>query len=107
MRVGIDIIKIARVEKAVRKYGIHGLRVFMSDVEIKHSSMAAQSIAGQWAAKEAVIKAIGYWIPFTSIEVLKTELGSPYVMINKEAADHITISITHDGDYAVAVAILV
>ena len=73
------------------------------------------SLAGRWAAKEAVMKAPGAGvgeIALTDIETLPDASGRPVVTLHGAAADrarkaglnHWQVSISHDGDYAIAVA---
>lgn len=75
------------------------------------------SLAGRFAAKEAVLKGLGTGleseIDWTEIQIRTEQSGRPYVILEgkaKEIADSlgissITISISHDGDYAIASAI--
>lgn len=64
----------------------------------------AESFAGIFAAKEAYFKALGTGIkmPFTQLEVLHNASGKPYF----NGIDHCDLSISHDGDYAVATVII-
>jgi holo-[acyl-carrier protein] synthase len=76
-----------------------------------------QHYAGRWAAKEAVMKALGTgWISgltWTDIEVVNQSGGKPSIQLHDGAANiakklgiqEIQISITHCADYAVAFAI--
>ncbi len=112
--IGIDIVKISRIEKAVDRRGVLFLRKFLSEDEIE-SSKNISSIAAKWAAKEAVVKAIGCGVcaklGFLDIEIKKTERGAPFAILSERASkefgvEKISISITHDGEYAVAAAII-
>ena len=73
---------------------------------------AAQSLAGIWAAKEAVLKALGTGIafPLREVEIDHTEAGQPVVRLHGKAAEAagesiFLVSITHEGGMAAAVAV--
>ncbi len=112
--IGIDIVKIERIERAVNRRGALFLRKFLSKEEIENSK-SASSLAAKWAAKEAVAKAIGCGVcaklGFLDIEIKKTERGAPFAILSERASkefgvEKISISITHDGGYAIAAAII-
>jgi len=113
MMIGIDIVKIDRIENMIEKFGNKALKRFLTPNEINLLSSSA-SYAGYWAAKEAFAKALGSGIgkncSFLDIEILKTPKGKPYFSSNTlkkfslKAAD---LSISHDGDYAIAAVILI
>ena len=71
---------------------------------------AAQTMAGLFAAKEAVLKALGTGlsIPMTDIVITHTPLGQPLVTLTGKAAEmggHVLLSITHEGGMAAAFAV--
>ena len=73
---------------------------------------AAQSMAGIWAAKEAVMKALGTGIafPMREVEITHTALGQPTVTLHGQAAESahggsFLLSITHEGGMAAAVVL--
>ena len=114
MRVGIDAVEIARIEKSL---GINGFkeRVF-SEKEISMldgKGGHAQSYAGNFAAKEAFSKALGTGVrgfSLNEISILRDELGAPYLELignAKEAAKGLsfTVSLTHTTTDATAVVI--
>ncbi|EFI42094.1 NAD(P)H-hydrate dehydratase [Peptoniphilus sp. oral taxon 386] len=105
--VGIDIVKISRVEKIYLKYDEKFLNRIFNDEEIsyiKYKNNRVQSIAGLFAAKEAVSKAVGTGIGSTSFKDIKIyyENSSPYAICRGYIYK---LSISHDGGFAVAVAI--
>lgn len=112
--IGIDLIKTARMKRLIERFGDHGLSKFLSPEEIilvKNHSTAA----GFWAAKEACSKALGCGIShecgFHDIILSKTAKGAPKLTLSPQVqqAFNITstsVSITHDGDYAIAVVAL-
>lgn len=111
MQVGVDLVKISRVERFVEKFGDRALEKFLSSDEIVLAK-SSSTIAGFWATKEAVSKALGTGIgkkcSFFDIKIKKEEGGKPYFLLSKRLVDEFgikgtSLSISHDGDYAVAV----
>lgn len=117
--LGVDIIEIERIKKAVDKGGFLD-RVF-TDEEIeyfKSKGYRAETIAGNFAAKEAISKSIGTGIReynFKDIEILRDKLGKPIVKtynnLEKICIDYnvleIKVSISHCKEYAIANAITI
>lgn len=115
--IGTDIIEIERIEKAILKNERFIEKVFSKE-EIdmfKRRNMNIEVIAGNFAAKEAISKAIGTGIrnfSLNEIEVLRDELGKPIVKLSKNIEEIIkkkyrfNISISHNKTTAVSFAIL-
>lgn len=113
--LGIDIIEIDRIEKAVKRNSRFLDKVFTKR-EIKRfeeKGFSYKSIAGVFAAKEAVTKVLGTGIRefnWQDIEVIHDELGKPLVVLHNNAKikaiemgiKDILISISHCNTYAVA-----
>lgn len=113
--VGLDLADIERIEKAIQKP--HFLeRIFSEEERAAIAQKGAQTAAGYWAAKEAVAKALGTgFIGFCmwDISIHNDELGKPAAVLHRgalaklnELGGTLTISITHSGGFAAAVAIL-
>jgi holo-[acyl-carrier protein] synthase len=111
MMIGIDIVKIERIEKLIEKYPQKALRRFLHEEEIVLAKTPS-TIAGFYAAKEAVAKALGQGISascgFLDIKIHKDIYGAPYFTLNKNIVEKYDIcecalSITHDGGFAIAV----
>jgi len=109
MKIGTDIIQIDRVSKAIDKFGDKFLVKFLNQSEIQIVN-SIENIAGFWAAKEAISKALGCGIgkdlSFHDITISKTPKGAPYFQINKQTNFNIissSLSISHDGGFAIAV----
>jgi len=112
--IGIDLIKTDRMKRLMERFGNHGLSKFLSSEEIalvKNYSTAA----GFWAAKEACSKALGCGIGnecgFHDIILSKSSKGAPQIALSPKVQDtfaitNFSVSITHDGDYAIAVVAL-
>ncbi len=117
--VGIDLIEVEKIEKDIQSE-VYLRKVFTEHeiTECKSLINSAERFAGRFAAKEALMKAIGKGIRqevwFTQIEVLNHENGQPYIQVNGEAqrtllelgAKNIHVSITHTRHDAAAVVIL-
>lgn len=119
---GIDIIEVGRIKKVVKEWGDKFLaRVFTKD-ELAYctldGSIKFQSLAARFAAKEAVVKAVGRKdIALKDIEIINDGDGRPECVINSarqsplrlrsgQAVTRILISISHTKEYAVAQAIV-
>ena len=105
--VGIDIVEIARIARALRRPRF--TRRILTEHEEAYCTTPAR-VAGRWAAKEAVIKAVGTPMKPHDIEILNDPLGGPHVRIHDPNFDsarlRIYVSITHERTHAAAVAVL-
>jgi holo-[acyl-carrier protein] synthase len=112
VEVGVDIIEIDRIEKAVQRRRF--LERIYTEAEIAYSQSKAkpsQHLAGFFAAKEAVIKCLGRMVPWHDIEVCHNDAGKPFVILRRRALElarggRVSISISHCRSCAVAVAVL-
>lgn len=110
---GIDIVKIPRFEKATPRFME---RVFTVHERAYLASKGIQSVAGIFAAKEAVVKALGTGFAGFSpcdIEILHTKQGKPYVKLHRQRRGsmqlvkvNIHVSISHTKTDAIAFAII-
>jgi holo-[acyl-carrier protein] synthase len=112
--LGIDIIKTSRMRSLMERFDKKALQRFLCEEEIK-SIKNYKSAAGYWAAKEACSKALGTGIgkkcSFKDIRIYKDELGAPKIALSHKIITEFNIinaalSITHDGEYAIAVVTL-
>lgn len=115
--LGTDIVKISRIKKMdlqafAEKCFTDAERTYVDGKKDK-----AQTLAGMFAAKEAVVKALGSGfvksVVYTDVEILHDDFGAPYCVVYGGAerlladkGNRIFLSISHDGDYAVAVAMI-
>jgi len=114
--IGVDIIKIERIKRAIERSGKGFInRVFTQREQNYCLSMKNmfQHFAVRFAAKEAVLKALGLkWnsISWTSIEVITDDDGAPEVILHDRIRDMVTskilISLSHFEEYAIAFVIL-
>lgn len=109
--IGIDIVVIARIDKAIQKYGEKFLLRYLNETEAELAD-TPQRAAGFWAAKEAVAKALGTGIGkevgFHDIVLSKNSKGAPSFQLSKPIVRQFRImqsalSIAHDGGFAIAV----
>ena len=114
MKIGTDIIQISRIENALGKYGDTFKKRFLNPEEISLVDKV-ESLAGLWAAKEAIAKALGCGIGsrlgFHDIHIAKDPYGAPYFTLGADAqAIHpissTSLSISHDGGFAIAVVVI-
>jgi len=111
MKIGTDIVQISRIENSILKYGDKFKKRFLSTEEIAMAK-SISSLAGYWAAKEAISKALGCGIgvklAFHDILLKKDNLGAPSFILSDKAQDthkikKSSLSISHDGGFAIAV----
>ncbi len=114
MRIGTDIVKISRMERLI-KNGIPS-KIFTA-YEARYISTKAnpaQTAAGIFAAKEAVLKALGTGItlPLKDVEIFHISGGMPKVCLHGRAEEYVggigdaQVSISHDGEYATACVVI-
>ncbi|MDD4938805.1 MAG: holo-ACP synthase [Candidatus Omnitrophica bacterium] len=110
---GVDITEVARLRKAVEKWGESFLdRVFTKE-ELENAKTRGslyQHLAGRFAAKEAVFKALGDpGLSWKDVEILNDKDGKPCcVLLGPKARKNVGVhvSISHVKNYAVANAII-
>jgi len=114
MQIGTDIVLIDRIEKSIEKFGDKFKERFLTEEEIQ-STKKIESIAGLWAAKEAISKALKCGISknlsFHDIIITKDSQGAPQFTLSKNAQKlhkiiNSSLSISHDGGFAIAVVVL-
>ena len=113
--LGIDIIKVERIRASIERFGERFANRVLTPSEQRYVRMRPETFAGRWAAKEAVSKVLGLGvrgIGWRDIEVVRLPTGQPSVSLHGRAAaraeqlgmERIALSITHESDYAVAIA---
>lgn len=113
--LGIDIVKVERIADALRRHGERFPKRVLTDAEQRYVRNRPTNFAGRWAAKEAVSKVLGLGVRgvgWRDIEIARLPTGQPQVRLSGRAAERaeqlgmgrIAVSISHEGDYAVAVA---
>jgi len=119
---GIDIAQVGRISRAVDTWGDRFLNRIWTAQEIDYcwrKKNPFEHLAGRFAAKEAVSKALGLdWskgLKWREIEIINNQLGIPEVGLSGEAkrtaqklkVRKILLSMSHCNDYAVASATIV
>jgi holo-[acyl-carrier protein] synthase len=117
--IGIDIVKVERMRKAVERWGERFLRRVFTDAEVAYAYKKAEpwlSLSVRFAAKEAFIKAAGSGVPLllTDVEVLNAGDGRPFLKVKggagalfeSESIRSAHLSLSHERDYGVACVVL-
>jgi len=120
--VGVDVVSISRVMRAVEKGGGRFLQRVFTERELEYcfkSGHPYERLAARFAAKEAVFKALGYGsrrrLGWRGVEIAVDGSGVKVVMNNmllkllrEKGAESVLISLSHDrtSDVAIAVAML-
>jgi holo-[acyl-carrier protein] synthase len=117
---GIDLVDFPRLEEMIERHGDRIIDRLFTPAEQAYARGNRNTIekyAGRFAAKEAIMKLIGTgWrgkIAWTDIEVTNNPAGQPEVTLTGEVRkiaqglriDHISISITHTANFAIASAV--
>jgi holo-[acyl-carrier protein] synthase len=113
--LGIDIIKVERIRASLERFGERFSRRVLTPAEQRYVRGRPETMAGRWAAKEAVSKVLGLGvrgIGWRDIEIERMPTGQPAVRLHGRAAaragqlgmGRIAVSITHESDYAVSIA---
>jgi holo-[acyl-carrier protein] synthase len=115
--LGIDIIEIARIRRALQRRPEFAARLFTEGERAYCDQKAdpAPHYAARFAAKEAAAKAVGRWLRWQEVEVVADAYNRPRLGLRGEsaAAAHIPegarllVSLSHSQNYAIAVVALV
>lgn len=114
--IGVDIIEIDRIKKAIAQGKEPFLKRIYTDDELRLYHNKLSSLAARFAAKEAVFKALGIansGISWKDIEILSDPGGKPIVNLYgkaKEQANSLSlssmaVSISHSQSHAIAFAV--
>jgi holo-[acyl-carrier protein] synthase len=119
--LGVDMVSVARIGRLKERHGPRFLgRVFTDEelADIGVHSVSSERVAARFAAKEAVMKALGTgWaagVGFKQIEVSNLPSGRPVARLSGTAADiarelgaaKVLITMANEREWAVAVAVL-
>ena len=109
---GVDIIEVKRLKEAVNKWGDDFLNRIFTKSELENASKRIsifQHLAGRFAAKEAVFKALGLEsLGWKDVQILNDDTGKPLCeILNGKLSDaRVHVSISHVKNYAVAQAVI-
>lgn len=119
---GIDLVDIARIERLLAEHPDRFPSRCFTASELAHAGVGrsrAQHLAGRFAAKEAVLKALGTGlsggIEWTEVEIAPADSGAPVVRLHGRAGEVASslgvrewlVSISHSASHAMASAIAV
>ena len=120
--IGVDLALIPRLRDVVERWDERFLRRVFTDEEIAYCRRRRDPIphfAARFAAKEATLKALGtglrMGVKWREMEVRRERGQAPTMVLSgrcraialAKGAGHVLLSLTHDGDYAMAQAMLV
>lgn len=120
LKIGTDICSIERIRKAYERHGERFLNRILTANERQYvasrTKEICQRLAGRFAAKEAVAKALGvgwHGIHWREVEISTQTSGAPSVILHGRAKElagrlnltHFAISLSHERDFAIASAI--
>lgn len=114
--VGIDVIEISRIRRALERYAARFLERIYTPGEIAYCRGRVPELAARFAAKEAVMKALGTGIrgiSWRDIEVLPNPRGKPLIGLHGTAArraseiglHELDLSLSHSRAYAIAAVV--
>ena len=108
--IGIDMVKVARIQKIYDKYGNKFLEKVFNNTEIsyiKNKKFKTETIAGMFSFKESISKSLGTGfgekLKFKDINISHDKLGKP---MGKVGDKNFLLSASHDGDYVVTFAMV-
>lgn len=117
MRVGIDLVRTSDIATSIATFGDRYLRRVFTEAEVAYANaspdQATARLAARFAAKEATMKALDLserGVNWNDIEVVKLPSGAPSIVLHGRAAEAATgadlsVSLSHEGDYATAVVL--
>lgn len=118
LRTGVDLIEIARIREVIARHGRRYLDRIYTAAELNQAASQVESLAGRFAAKEAVAKALGTGIGeigWKEIEILGDDQDAPTLSLHGAAASKAkdlglsewSVSISHSMSHALAFAVAI
>jgi holo-[acyl-carrier protein] synthase len=116
--IGLDIVENDRIERLFTKHPERFVeRILGPEERILFADRRDQIpfLAGRFAAKEALIKALGAYLadrpPYSSLQILNDKTGRPFVQLDETLSGElghirILISLSHERNYAVSMAVI-
>lgn len=120
LKAGIDVVSVRRIQEVAARHGERFLRRVFTAAELSLCQRRKNPwpcLAARWAAKEAVLKALGVGpgrLAWVDIEIVKEGGGRPRVelsapllrLMGEQGVSAIEVSLSHEKDLAVAVAVI-
>lgn len=117
--IGVDLVKIERMKEAHEKWGMRFFEKFLTENELAYCFERKEpypSISVRFAAKEALVKAIGseVFVNLKDIEIVNNEVGKPSVKANGRLAEFFRekeikrchLSLSHEREFGIACVVL-
>lgn len=101
--IGVDIVEVSRIEEALKNPRFASRILTPAELEVGSS---AQFVAGRWAVKEAIAKAVGTHLTWQDVSVLPDAHGRPVAHLALDADLSLHVSISHEKGHAVGMAVL-
>lgn len=119
LSVGVDIVEIERIARALARFGERFLRRVYSEAEIAYCQGKPERLAVRFAAKEAAAKALGvgiFWregVFWRDVEVIRDRRGKPGISLHggalmhaqQQGLTHWAVSLSHSRQFAVAMVV--
>ena len=113
VRVGVDTIEIDRIAATLERWGERFLHRIYTEGERAYCRGRAPQLAARFAAKEAVMKALGtgrIGVGWREVEVYREPSGAPSILLHGRAEkrarllglDHFAVSLSHSRNQAIA-----
>ena len=113
---GVDLVEIDRIGEVIARHGKHYLDRIYTPAELEYCGKRTESLAGRFAAKEAVVKALGCGIgdvTWKEIEILGDEQNAPTLTLRGMAEQKArelglttwSVSISHSQSHTVALVV--
>ena len=111
--VGVDIIEIRRIERALKRWGDKFLKRVYTPSELEQLRHRKPTLAACFAAKEATMKALGTGrdgVGWQEVEIIHTPSGQPQLKLHGRARhraqtlgiEDLAVSLSHSREYALA-----
>lgn len=118
LATGIDLLEIGRLRDAIATHGERFLQRVFTSRELDANAKKVESLAGRFAAKEAVAKALGCGIgdvAWKEIEILRAESGAPQLVLHgaaermaqEQGLVNWSLSLSHSQSHAVATVVAI
>jgi holo-[acyl-carrier protein] synthase len=105
--IGVDIVEISRIKRAMERSTF--IERILTPLE-REFLIKPYQVAGRWAAKEAIAKAVGIHLTWQQVEILPDEIGAPKAIIRSPHFDpgrlRILVTISHERQHAIGMAVL-
>ncbi len=116
VEVGVDVIEIERIKDVLSRFGERFLNRIYTEREANRYGHRPAELAARFAAKEAVMKALGTGVRgvrWRDIEIVSNRRGKPIIVLHETAArrarllgfNHFAVSLTHSRTESIAMVV--